>query len=228
MKLTALIPAFNEELWLPVTLAALRSRPELDHIIVIDDGSTDGTVRVARDSGADQVVSLGKNRGKGAALTEGARLIDSETSVIVLLDADLGSSATEFVKLIAPIYRDESDMTIGLLPPDPDLAAAGRIGGGSGFVVRMARQGLLRRTGVEFAQPLSGQRAMKLSVLRGIGSKFASGFGVEVALTLAAVESRFRVTEVETMFRHRVTGNRLPDLLHRGRQFLDVANVFIR
>jgi len=228
MKVTALIPAFNEEQYLPVTLAALRSRPEMNHIIVVDDGSTDGTARVAREAGADQVVTLERNSGKGAALTRGATLIDPDTDIVVFLDADLGSSATEFVKLIAPIASDDTDMAIGLLPADPVLAATGRVGGGSGLVVRMARQGLIRRTGVEFAQPLCGQRAMKLAVLKAIGGKFASGFGVEVALTLAVLECRFRVSEVQTMFRHRVTGNGWPDLLHRGRQFVDVANVFLR
>jgi glycosyltransferase involved in cell wall biosynthesis len=228
MKITALIPAFNEELRLPATLAALRSRPEMNRIIVVDDGSTDGTAEAARAAGADEVVSLGQNRGKGAALTEGARRLDAETDIVVLLDADLGPSATEFVKLIAPIIRDEADMTIGLLPPDPALVSAGRTGGGSGLVVRFARHGLLRRTGMKFLQPLSGQRAMKRNVLSAIGGKFASGFGVEVALTIEALKSRFRVIEVETMFRHRVTGNRWPDLIHRGRQFADVAHILLR
>lgn len=228
MKITALIPAYNEERRLPATLAALRSRHELDHIIVINDGSVDGTARIAQEAGADEVVSLSKNSGKGAALTEGAALIKPDTGIVVLLDADLGSSATEFVKLIAPLARGDADMAVGLLPPDPALAASGVSGGGSGFVVRMARQGLLRRTGKEFSQPLSGQRALTYPVLKAIGGKFARGFGVEVALTIAVLERRFRVVEVETMFRHRVTGNKWPDLVHRGRQFADVAQVLLR
>ncbi|MDR3708254.1 MAG: glycosyltransferase family 2 protein [Capsulimonadaceae bacterium] len=228
MKVTALIPAYNEEKWLPLTLAALRSRPEMSRVIVIDDGSTDGTVHVAREAGADEVVTLAGNRGKGAALTEGARLIGGETDIVLLLDADLGSSATEFVKLLGPVADDEADMTIGMLPPDPALLAAGRTGGGSGVVVRLARGGLYRRTGIEFAQPLSGQRAMKREVLAKIGGQFASGFGVEVALTLSVVSAGFRIKEVETAFRHRVTGNGWADLLHRGRQFADVVHVLLR
>ena len=55
-------------------------------------------------------------------------------------------------------------MTIGLLPPDPAFAATGRRGG-MGLVVRLARWGIARRTGRTFAQPLSGQRAVRRAVL---------------------------------------------------------------
>jgi hypothetical protein len=97
-----------------------------------------------------------------------------------------------------------------------------------GFVTRLARRGLYQRTGIEFAQPLSGQRAMKREVLDAIGGKFAPGFGVEIALTLDVSKNRFRIQEVETVFRHRVTGNDWHDILHRGKQFAHVALVLLR
>jgi glycosyltransferase involved in cell wall biosynthesis len=195
---------------------------------VVDDGSTDSTSQVARDSGADEVVTLERNRGKGAALTAGAKAVRDDTDIVVLLDADLGPSATEYVKLLNAIVADDADMTIGMLPPDPALVAAGEAGGGAGFVVRLAREGLFRRTGMRFAQPLSGQRAMKREILTAIGGQFASGFGVEIALTMAVSDKKYRIKEVETMFRHRVTGNQWTDILHRGRQFVDVAQVLLK
>jgi len=228
MKTTIVIPAYNEEARLPGTLAALRSRRETNQIIVVDDGSTDGTSQAARDGGADVVVIMGKNKGKGAALTEGVKSVKEDADIVVLLDADLGPSATEYIKLLPPILSGECDMTIGMLPPDPLLVALGQSGGGSGVVVSFAREGLLRRTGLHFEQPLCGQRAMKREVLDAIGGRFASGFGVEIALTLAVTSHKFRIKEVDTMFRHRVTGNQWTDILHRGRQFLDVAQVLLR
>jgi hypothetical protein len=146
----------------------------------------------------------------------------------LFLDADLGDSATECVKLIGPIEANMADMTIGLLPPDPALAVIGNGGGGMGLVVGMAGRGLQRRTGRSFEQPLSGQRAIRRCVIDAIAGKLASGFGVEVGLTLSAMQSGFRVLEVETAFRHRVTGADFMANLHRARQFLDVMAVLRR
>jgi glycosyltransferase involved in cell wall biosynthesis len=223
MMVCAIIPAFNEELRLPGTLAALQSRREIGPIIVVDDGSADATSDAARANGAAQVITLPKNRGKGAALSEGCKAVPTDADIILFIDADLGASATESVKLIKPLVDGDADMAIGLLPPDPVMAAAGQYGGGSGFVVRAARGGLLKRTGVEFRQPLSGQRAMTRAVFDAVGGKFRNGFGVEVGLTLAVAAKGFRIVEVETAFRHRVTGNSAADLLHRARQYADVT-----
>jgi glycosyltransferase involved in cell wall biosynthesis len=223
MKTTVLIPAYNEEERIVETILALRARPEINRIVVVDDGSIDKTADRARDAGADHVIRLPKNHGKGAALTAAAKKIGASAEIILLLDADLGASATECVKLIAPIERGEADMTVGMLPPDPELASAGQQGGGSGYVVRLARNGLEKRTGIKFQQPLAGQRAMKKAVLDAIGGKFAKGFGVEVALTLETVKRGFSIIEIDTAFRHRVTGSNWLGLLHRGRQFVDVA-----
>lgn len=228
MKTCAIIPAYNEEARIGGTVAALRSRPEVDVILVVDDGSSDRTADAAREAGADNVVKLARNRGKGAALTAGYQAAPADCDTLLLLDADLGSSATECLKLLSPIRDDEADMTIGRLPPDPALVAAGKKGGGSGLVVRLARWAIKRKTGVDFAQPLSGQRAVRRALLDAIGGRFESGFGVEIALTTAAVAKDFRVVEIPTWFRHRVTGNDWGDLLHRGRQFVDVARAAMR
>lgn len=223
MNTTVLVPAYNEADRIKETLEALRARPEIDRIVVIDDGSKDLTADIARAAGADLVIRLAKNEGKGAALTAGAKKIGPAADVILLLDADLGASATECVKLLAPLERGDADMTIGMLPPDPELIAKGMVGGGSGFVVRLARGGIEKRTGLVLQQPLAGQRAMRRSVLEALGGKFASGFGVEVALTLGVAKRGFVIKEVETMFRHRVTGSSLSGTFHRAHQFFDVA-----
>ena len=60
-------------------------------------------------------------------------------------------------------------------------------------------------------------------MVESLGSALADGFGVEVGLTLAAVRAGYRVQEVSTMFRHRVTGKSLQAYLHRARQLIDVA-----
>ncbi len=225
MNVCALVPAFNEAARIGLTIQALRARPEISQIVVLDDGSTDGTGDQARAAGASQVIST-KNGGKGAALMAAYAAARGRFDVYLLLDADLGASAGEAVKLLPPLRRGEADMVVGMLPPDPAFAASGQTGG-LGFVVRLARWGILRRSGQTFRQPLSGQRAVRGAVLEAIEGKFAAGFGVEVDLTVRALAAGYRVAEVETEFRHHVTGGDWASLRHRARQFRDVAQVVL-
>ena len=67
MKVTALIPVYNEEKTITGVLQVLKEDPLVDEILVIDDGSTDNSAALARSMGV-QVISLEKNQGKGAAL----------------------------------------------------------------------------------------------------------------------------------------------------------------
>lgn len=225
-RVCALIPAFNEAERIAVTVAALRLRPEITDIVVMDDGSTDGTAEVARTAGATLVLT-GGNGGKGAALSAAYAAARERAEIFLLLDADLGYSAGEAVKLLPPLFLDQADMTIGMLPPDPAFAATGQ-SGGRGLVVRLARWGIERRTQHTMAQPLSGQRAVRRSVLDALGGRLAPGFGVEVDLTVRALQAGFRVREVATEFRHKVTGGDWPSLQHRAKQFRDVAQVVLR
>lgn len=225
-RVCVLIPAYNESARIGLTIASLRARPEISAIVVSDDGSSDGTAEIARAAGATLVLT-GQNGGKGAALSAAYAAARDLGDIFLLLDADLGASAGEAVKLLPPLVQNQADMTIGLLPPDPAFAATGE-GGGRGFVVRLARRGIERRTQKTFRQPLSGQRAVRRSVLDSLGGTFAPGFGVEVDLTIRALQAGFRVSEVQTEFRHKVTGSDWQSLTHRARQFRDVARIVFR
>lgn len=220
-KVWALVPAFNEADRIRATISALRSRPEIHCIVVVDDGSTDDTAKIAVAAGANKVLTQ-KNQGKGTALATAYAVTPEDVDIILLLDSDLGASASEAVKLLRPLMHDEADMAIGMLPPDPDFAAAGK-SGGTGIVVRLANWGIHRATGRRFRQPLSGQRAIRRSALEKSGAKFASGYGVEVALTIAVLRAGLRIVEVETHFRHKVTASDVGGILHRTRQLVHVA-----
>lgn len=210
---SAVIPAYNEQGYIEVTVRALAAASLADEIIVVDDGSTDHTARVATEAGA-KVIRLRRRRGKRAAQDAGARA--ARGNILLFLDADLGETVTEARKLLDPVMEGVCDMTVGVFPARP-----GR-GGGMGLVVRLARWGIRRITGLEMQAPLSGQRALRRVVwvhARGI----ARGFGSEVALTIDAICSGHSILEVPVEMDHRVTGNDLRGFLHRARQFVDVA-----
>lgn len=227
LRICALIPAFNEEDRLVSTLLALQSRREVHCIFVVDDGSSDDTAARAWSVEGVRVLRQIANNGKGAALSAAYKETRGLGDIFLLLDADLGASAAEAVKLLPSLLNGDADMTVGLLPPDPDFAESGGRGG-FGLVTGLARWAIKRRTGQTFQQPLSGQRAVRREVLDALGGVFASGFGVEVALTRGALEKGFRVMEVPTEFRHKVTGTDWHGLLHRARQLRDVARAVLR
>ncbi|MEA2363658.1 MAG: hypothetical protein QOD71_2803 [Thermoleophilaceae bacterium] len=117
MKLIIQIPCFNEEQTLPGTLADLpREIPGVDEVewLVIDDGSTDRTVEVARAGGVDHVVRLTNNRGLAAGFQAGLdACLKLGADVIVNTDADNQYLGSDIPKLLAPILDGHADMVIG-------------------------------------------------------------------------------------------------------------------
>lgn len=215
---SVLIPAYNEAERIAATIAAIRALASIGEIIVVDDGSTDDTGARADAAGAD-VVFRQANAGKGAALQSAFALASG--TVLLLLDADLGASATEAGTLLAPVLSGSADMTIATFPVIPGK------GGGMGFVVKLARWGIRKLTGREMAAPLSGQRALRREVVEMLGG-FASGWGVEVDLTVRALWNGFRVLEIPTTMSHRVTGKRPADIWHRLAQFVAAGRVLFQ
>ncbi len=215
-----IIPAKDEADRIAATVRAARELPGADLVIVIDDGSSDGTAGAARQAGA-RVVRHGRNRGKGAAMESGAeavRLLDEDRDLprhLLFLDADLADTAGEAAPLVEPVRSGDADMTIAAFSSTVKL-------GGHGFVVRLSRDGIRRATGWEATQPLNGQRCLTRAAFDA-ALPLAPGFGVETALTIDLLRKGFRVTEVEVPLAHRATGTDWHAQLHRARQFRDVA-----
>lgn len=179
---------------------------------MVDDGSDDDTAGEARRAGA-RVVRLGRRRGKGSALQVG---IGAAASPHVLLcDADLGSSAVGLWVLCQAVGTGEADLAIGRLPD-------GR-GAGLGLVRRLAAAGVRRLGGQALAAPLSGQRAAPRSWATALVAGPPCGFGVEVRMDVRALRWGLRVLEVPVRVTHRPTTWSREGVLHRARQFVDVA-----
>lgn len=204
------IPAKDEALRIAATVTAAYTIPSVTTVVVVDDGSTDDTARVAQAAGA-LVIRHPRNRGKAAAMTSGALAVQDD--VLLFLDADLGATASEGALLLAALA--DADCAVAAVPPAPGA-------GGHGFVVRLARDGIAKRTGWTPACPLSGQRAITRAAFRA-AMPLAYGFGVETAMTIDLLRHGFHVVEVETAMAHRVTGTKPRDQWHRAKQFVHVA-----
>lgn len=222
----AVIPAKDEADRIEATVRATGTLDGVDVVVVVDDGSSDGTGEVARKAGA-YVVRHDRNRGKAAAMTTGADVVSvlddrdgRETPRhLLFIDGDLGETAGTTGVLVTPVRGGVADMSIAIMP---------RVGtaGGHGFVVRLSRDGIRRATGWTPTQPLNGMRCISREAFDA-ARPLATGWGVETALTIDLVRKGFRIVEVDTPIAHRATGTDLRAQIHRGRQFVDVARALL-
>jgi glycosyltransferase involved in cell wall biosynthesis len=216
------IAAYNEAERIGETVTAALTLPGVDTVLVASDGSTDETVRLAREAGAT-VWRTARNQGKAAAMLAGAeavRAIDRRRPGdgprhLLFLDADLGVTAARAGRLIEPVAAGQADMTVAVFTTRVKL-------GGHGLVVRLSGAGIERATGWRPAQPLNGQRCLTRAAFEA-ARPLARGFGVETAMSIDLKRKGMRIQEVEVDMAHRATGTDLRAQLHRARQLADVA-----
>jgi hypothetical protein len=217
MKLSIIIPAFNEEKYLPTTLSSLDKIRFWDEIVVVDDGSIDQTSSIPLPEGV-RMIRHEKNMGKGSALITGVQ--NSNGDLLLFLDADLGETAPLGRYLIDPVQAGTADMTIAKFP------SAGKEGG-FGLVKGFASWGIKKLTGVRISEPLSGQRCLHRKVAQTI-SNYHVGYGIEVAMNIDAIRAGYRLQEIELPFSHRALGRTWKGFLHRGKELSHIINILRR
>jgi glycosyltransferase involved in cell wall biosynthesis len=216
--LAAIVAARDEAERIGETVAALRGAFPEATIWVADDASGDGTAELAMAAGA-RVVSRGKPHGKGANVTAAAEamLSDAPPRLVLLCDGDLGASAARLTALVGAVEAGGCDLAVA--------AFAQRVGGGFGVAVGFARWAIERLCGFEAGAPISGQRAMRVELLRDV-LPFARGYGMELAMTVDAARAGYRVAEYELDLTHRATTRTPAGFLHRARQLLDFLRAY--
>jgi len=158
-KLIIQIPCFNEEGTLPDTLRSLpRALDGFDAVewLVIDDGSTDRTVEIAREFGVQHVVRHNRNRGLARAFSTGIEAaLGAGADVIVNTDGDNQYNAADIPALVAPILAEKADVVIGTRP----VGSMGNYTFLKRALHRVGRVLLRFLSGVDIADPPSGFRA---------------------------------------------------------------------
>jgi glycosyltransferase involved in cell wall biosynthesis len=168
MKLIVQIPCLNEEATLPATIADLPRRIEgIDEIelLVVDDGSTDRTVEVARRNGVDHIVRLTNNKGLAAGFQAGLdACLKLGADVVVNTDADNQYRGADIPKLVAPILAGEADMVVG----DRQTSQIEHFSGAKKTLQRLGSWVVRRLSGTEISDTTSGFRAYNREAALGL------------------------------------------------------------
>ncbi len=159
MKLIIQIPCLNEEATLAETIADLPRQVagfEAVELLVIDDGSTDRTVAVARECGVEHIVRLTNNKGLAAGFQAGLdACLKLGADVVVNTDADNQYSGADVAKLVAPIVAGEADMVVG----DREVSGVEDFSATKKRLQRLGSWVVRRVSGTEVSDATSGFRA---------------------------------------------------------------------
>jgi glycosyltransferase involved in cell wall biosynthesis len=175
VRVSCIIPAWNEAARIGGVLAVVAGHPDLAEVIVVDDGSTDGCAERAEAVAAQapklRVIRLGANRGKTHAVAVGVAAAAHDW--LLLLDADLqGLSAAAVAALVAPVRQGRADAAISL---------------------RCNAPWPWRHVGLDF---ISGERVLPRAILDPATLQGLPRFGLEVHVNRALIERGLRLAVV--------------------------------
>lgn len=162
----AIVPAFNEESTIEEVVRVLVASGVFGRVLVVDDGSRDGTSRAARRGGAE-VLAMPKNSGKGQAMLAGVRATSS--SQVAFFDADLLGLRTDHVRRMSAMADRGYDMVCGVRD-----------------------YGMIRNPLHTFAPLITGQRIVSRRVIDAVPSDCWNGYAIETAFNHAVGRVRGR------------------------------------
>ncbi len=207
-KLSIIIPVYNEEATITEIVPRVRSAPvDLPkELIVVDDGSTDGTLQkleklVAADGGEDiRIVVHRINRGKGAAIRSG--IAHATGDIVLIQDADLEYDPRDYPRLLEPILEDEADVVFGnRFHGGPHRVLYFWHSVGNSFLTLITN--IL--TGLNLSDMEAGYKVFRIDVLNKIKLK-SNHFGFEPEVTVKVAKLGCRVYEVPIRYHGRTYG----------------------
>jgi len=202
--LAVVVPVYNEAATVARVLAAVLLQPSVRQLIVVDDGSTDGTpealrrfAEVCRDPRLHLAVHEA-NRGKGAALRTGFAL--AEAPAVLIQDADLEYDPAEYEALLAPFRSGTADAVFGSRFPglnDPRVVYQ-RFFWGNRFLTFLSN----RCTGLRLSDITAGFKVFRLGIVRQLTIE-ETGFGIDAELVAKTARLGCRIEEVPISYRGR-------------------------
>jgi len=200
MKISVIIPCFNEADSILDVLSQLSNVAlDLKEVIVVDDGSTDDTTEIVRDTPGITVIRHSRNLGKGAAVRTG---IDSATGdIIVIQDADGEYPPKDIPALTNPIIGGKAEVIYGsrFLGTIKGMSKSHLIGN---KVLTWATQVLYR---AKVSDMMTGHKAFKKSVLDGVKLE-SKGFEFEPEITSRILRKNLKIAEVPISYSYRKKG----------------------
>jgi len=203
-KVIVFLPAYNEE---ESIAEVIRSVPRhfagaaSVEVLVIDDGSTDHTVQIAKKAGADHIIRFGNNRGLGAAVRKGLEeCCRLGADVGVMIDADGEYPARQIPDIVMPIFEGKADYTMGsrFMGTIKGMKFHRRMGN---YFFTFVQSVLLRKW---LYDGQSGMRAFSRVTME--HAEIIHDYNYAQVLTLNLVRKGFRVLEVPIQYRVRTTG----------------------
>ena len=195
MKLSVIIPCYNEKDLLPELIALVKRAPVEDkEIILVDDGSSDGTTEMIKarfEKDVDKVIYHRRNQGKGAAIRSG--LEHATGDMVIIQDADLEYDPNEYPRLIAPIVQGKADVVYG-----------SRFSGEGPHRVHLFWHYVGNRVLTLFSNMVSNlnltdmetcYKVFRAEIFRSLDIE-EDGFGIEPEITVKVGKKRCRVYEV--------------------------------
>ncbi|MHB8231710.1 MAG: dolichyl-phosphate beta-glucosyltransferase [bacterium] len=212
ISLSVVIPAYNEEKRIKETIIALRSylksKKYVYELIVVDDGSSDGTLNVLKDilSADLRVITITKS-GKGTAVKEGVLSARGDCDYVFFMDADLSTAASEIESFIG-IFKSE---------PETDIIIGSRYLPEGSVIVQPPFRNLVGKTfslikskllGINFYDSQCGFKAFRMQTAKKIFAKSEiKGFSFDVEILYIALLNNIKVKEKSVNWHHKPGGH---------------------
>lgn len=201
MKLSVIIPVYNERGYILEIIAAVQAVPVQKEVIVVDDGSTDGTRDLLKNGQGFTVILHDRNSGKGAAIRSGLAAVTGD--VVVIQDADLEYSPQDYGTLLKPVKEGKTRVVYG-----------SRILGQGEFLTAsyFANRTLTLLTNLLFGSRLTDMetcyKVIQADLLQSL-ELVSSRFEIEPEITCKILKKKERIVEVPITYRGRTRGKKI-------------------